>query len=132
MELTADTAIWLIGGDCERADWAAIEAAIARVPADRFRLFLYHYPPRVLDVAGKVDLMLSGHTHGGQVALPFYGALTTLSATGKQFEKGFYEVGGTRLYVNRGIGMEGKPVPPIRFLARPEVTLVELAPQGQE
>ncbi|MEJ2705392.1 MAG: hypothetical protein P8Z79_23375, partial [Sedimentisphaerales bacterium] len=76
-----------------------------------------------------VDLYLAGHTHGGQVALPFYGALVTLSEYGKEYESGKYQVGTTTLYVNRGIGMEGGPVPRVRFWARPEITVFEVMPK---
>jgi len=91
-------------------------------------IFLYHYPDAIYGLAGRADLYLCGHTHGGQVALPFYGALITLSKYGKRFEGGRYEVGGTTMYVTRGVGMEGYHTPPIRFLAPPEVVFIELAP----
>jgi len=99
---------------------------------DAFTVLLYHYPGPITDVdgAGNVDLFLAGHTHGGQVALPFYGALVTLSRHGKCFEAGLYRLGHTWLYVNRGIGMEGGHLPRVRFFARPEVTLIELVGKG--
>jgi len=75
-----------------------------------------------------VDLYCAGHTHGGQVALPFYGALVTFSKYGKRFETGLYRVGETRLYVSRGIGMEGGKIPRVRFCSRPEVTVIEIHP----
>ena len=73
-----------------------------------------------------VDLQLSGHTHGGQVRLPLYGALLTLSAMGKRFEAGLYRLGEMALYVNRGLGMEGGAAPRVRFLCRPEITVFDL------
>jgi predicted MPP superfamily phosphohydrolase len=73
-----------------------------------------------------VDPYLAGHTHGGQVALPFYGALATLSAFGKEFESGLHRVADTWEYTNRGIGMEGGAAPRMRFAARPEVTVIEV------
>ena len=76
-----------------------------------------------------VDLHLAGHTHGGQVALPFYGAVITLSKYGKRYERGLYREEGTWLYVNRGIGLEGRFAPRVRFFARPEVTLIEISPR---
>lgn len=99
----------------------------ARAGPDAVSVFLYHYPDEVY-VASEagVDLYLAGHTHGGQVALPFYGALVTLSRWGKRFESGRYQVGPTTLYVNRGIGMEGGHAPRVRFWAAPELTLIEL------
>jgi predicted MPP superfamily phosphohydrolase len=73
--------------------------------------------------------MCAGHIHGGQVALPFYGALVTLSRTGKTYESGLYRVGGTWLHVSRGLGMEGGHIPRVRFWARPEVTVIEAYPE---
>jgi uncharacterized protein len=100
---------------------------LATVPRDAFVLLLHHYPDEILTAqAGQVDLYCAGHTHGGQVALPFYGALVTLSKYGKEYEAGLYREGDTWLYVNRGIGMEGGPAPRVRFCARPELTVIEL------
>jgi hypothetical protein len=107
-----------------------LEQTLDTLPPDAFTIFLYHYPDLINEVAAKkVDLYCAGHTHGGQVALPLYGALVTLSKFGKRYESGLYRVGETHLYVNRGIGMEGGPAPRVRFWARPEVTVIEIAPQ---
>ena len=76
-----------------------------------------------------MDLYLCGHTHGGQVALPLYGALITLSKFGKKYESGMYESNGTILYVNRGLGLEPKPAPQVRFFARPEITVFDIVPE---
>ncbi len=89
-------------------------------------VFLTHTPDQVEDVAGKVDLYLCGHTHGGQIRLPFFGALLTLSRFWKRYEMGRYEVGGTTLFVNRGIGCEGGPTPRVRFLSPPEILVIDL------
>ncbi|HLM57596.1 MAG TPA: metallophosphoesterase [Pyrinomonadaceae bacterium] len=101
------------------------------VPPGAFTVLLYHTPDEILEVAEtrKVDLYCAGHTHGGQVALPVYGALVTLSKFGKRYESGLHREGDTRLYVTRGVGMEGGPAPRVRFFARPEVTVIELAPK---
>jgi predicted MPP superfamily phosphohydrolase len=97
------------------------------VPAETYRIFLYHYPDFIEEMErNKVDLYLAGHTHGGQVALPFYGALVTCSKRGKQFESGLHKLGNTFEYTNRGIGMEGGRAPRVRFLARPEVTVFDI------
>jgi hypothetical protein len=99
----------------------------------RFTIYLHHYPAMVEEVSGPgVDLYLCGHTHGGQVALPFYGAIVTLSRTGKKYESGFYRVGPTAMYVSRGVGMEGGVAPRVRFCARPEVTLIDVRPAAGE
>jgi predicted MPP superfamily phosphohydrolase len=110
-----------------------IGAALEGVPPGVFTIFLYHTPDEILDVAAtnRVDLYCAGHTHGGQVALPFYGALVTLSKFGKKYESGLHREGATWLYVTRGIGMEGGPAPRVRFFARPEITVIELAPPAR-
>ncbi len=120
--------VWFVGSPAY--DKPKLAAALAASPEGACKVLLYHLPDPILEVAarGDVDLQLSGHTHGGQVALPFYGALVTVSRHGKRFERGLYQVGSTHLYVNRGLGMEGGPAPRVRFLARPEITLIELAP----
>jgi len=75
------------------------------------------------------DFVFCGHTHGGQVRLPFYGALITLSRFGKKYEAGLYRLGpGTRMYVSRGIGNEPAPAPRVRFLCRPEVAVFDFVP----
>lgn len=104
--------------------------SIAELPQDRFDIFLFHTPDLIEDVKGLgVDLYLCGHTHGGQVALPSYGALITFSRFGKKYESGLYAVGDTVLYVNRGLGLEPRPAPQVRFLARPEIAVFDILPQ---
>lgn len=100
------------------------------VPENNFSIFLYHCTCFVEDLGNlNVDLYLCGHTHGGQVALPIYGALVTFSKYGKKYESGLYELNNTILYVNRGIGMKGGTVPRVRFLARPEITVFDIKPK---
>jgi predicted MPP superfamily phosphohydrolase len=71
--------------------------------------------------------MLSGHTHGGQVALPWIGPIFTNSPLPNRIGAGgLHERAGTRLYVSRGVGMEAGFAPPIRFLCRPEISLLIL------
>jgi hypothetical protein len=125
----AGTALWLCGASAGNA--RSVARALGGAPADLFTVFLNHYSDEVYEAAQRgIDLYCAGHTHGGQVALPFYGALITLAKFGKRFEAGLYRVEGTWLYVNRGIGMEGGSAPRVRFWARPEVTLIEVRPDG--
>jgi hypothetical protein len=107
---------------------------LEKVSAASYSIFLHHVPCLIEDMGGlNADLYLCGHTHGGQVALPFYGALTTLSRHGKKYEAGMYKVGETMLYVNRGIGMEGGRAPRVRFGSRPEITVFDIGPmRGKE
>ncbi|MDD5073189.1 MAG: metallophosphoesterase [Candidatus Omnitrophica bacterium] len=102
---------------------------LKNVPRGYYSIFLYHKPDLIEDLKGvNVDLYLAGHTHGGQVALPFYGAIITLSKYGKRYEAGEYKVGNTVLYVNRGIGTEGKAGVRVRFMVRPEITVFDIRP----
>lgn len=104
---------------------------LAAAPRDGFGIFLYHYPDEIYRIASAgLDLHCAGHTHGGQVAMPWFGAIITLSKFGKRFEHGLYQVENTHLYVTRGIGMEGGSAPRIRLFARPEVTCIELTAQA--
>jgi len=122
-----ETELWVSGVAVDHED--RLEKALAGAPPGAFTIFLYHLPDLIFDASRrKVDLYCAGHTHGGQVALPFYGALMTLSRFGKRYEAGLYREGDTSLYVNRGIGMEGGLAPRVRFCARPELTIIEIAP----
>lgn len=92
-----------------------------------FSILLYHTPDLAPEAANLgIDLQLSGHTHGGQVRLPFFGALYTASLYGKRFEAGRYKIDEMILYVTRGLGMEGKGAPRVRFLCPPEIILWEI------
>lgn len=94
-------------------------------------ILLHHTPDLIEDVAKKdiVDLYLAGHTHGGQVRIPFYGALVCFSKFGKKYESGRYEVENTTLYVNRGLGECGE-FPKIRLFCKPEITVFDVYPNS--
>lgn len=93
--------------------------------AEGFVIAAYHSPDLV-EALHNVDLYLAGHTHGGQVRLPWFGATLTMSRFGKKYEMGRYQVGATTLYVNRGVGVSPLPAPPVRFLCRPEVAIINV------
>ncbi len=93
------------------------------LPRDRFTLFLKHQPRMEKSSIGLFDLQLSGHTHKGQI-FPFTLLVRRIFPT----IAGDYDLGnGSRLHVSRGTGTWG---PPIRFLAPPEVTVIELVRTG--
>jgi predicted MPP superfamily phosphohydrolase len=104
----------------DERDGAAGQRLLAAAPRASWRVLLYHTPDLVYDVPA-ADLYLAGHTHGGQIAIPFYGAFVTLSRFGKRFERGLRRAGPTQIYVHPGIGVE--PIIPFRLGVRPEVTL---------
>ncbi len=76
------------------------------------------------------DLLLAGHTHGGQVRLPFYGPLLTYSHVPRAWAAGTTMLeGGRTLVVSRGVGMERADAPRIRFLCRPQLVIVDIVPR---
>ncbi len=89
-------------------------------------ILLAHNPDQaehLHDAADRVDLMVSGHTHGGQVRLPWLGALRNSARHDDVYEAGLCQRPWAQVYVSRGIGMIHIPV---RFLTRPEVALLQL------
>jgi len=116
--------LWVVGVDdlwWQAADW---RAALRAVPAREPKVLLCHNPLGVrVAAAHGIDLMLSGHTHGGQVRLPMVGSVYGRSKLGKRFVEGWNRLAGTQVYVSRGIG---KVLVPIRVGCPAEITLLRL------
>ncbi len=129
-------AIWVLGirnTYNDARDALALRKLAATTPRDAYRILLYHTPdlmPVAVDL--EIDLYLCGHTHGGQIAAPIYGALTTGSRWGKRYEKGRHQEANTTLYVSRGLGLEGLGAPRARFLAPPEVVQWRFCPSPED
>lgn len=122
--------LWFAGVRSSLEDVPDLNAAIPRQAAPNEPIILLaHEPDYALEVvkrAPQVDLMLSGHTHGGQIHLPFLGTpRAMLPRLGRRFIQGHFNVGPLQLYVNRGIGTVKLPM---RFLCPPELTLITLEP----
>jgi predicted MPP superfamily phosphohydrolase len=99
---------------------------------DKFHIVLGHYPDFSL---GKIDgdLLLAGHTHGGQIRLPGVGPLLINSLIPKNWASGLTEIQpGKYLLVSNGIGLERGYAPRMRFLCRPEVIILQLEPTVQD
>jgi len=122
--------VQIIGLTCTHdptLDAPKLAHARSAVPHDKFAVLLYHAPDLMPEaVQAGIDLYLCGHTHGGQIRLPLYGAVVTSSLYGKRYEMGQYTEQTTTLYVSRGLGLEGKGAPRMRFFCPPEVELIEL------
>lgn len=100
------------------------EGTLGNLNRDLFTILLAHEPDAALETKNfLVDLQLSGHSHGGQIQLPFLGPLITPPYAMHYFE-GMYEIDSMKLYVNRGIGTTRLP---FRFLSPPEITQFTLA-----
>jgi len=119
------TGFWLAGVDDVWEEKHDLGAALLGVGDDLPVILLAHEPDYADEVerTGRVDLQLSGHSHGGQVRLPYYGALA-LPYLAHKYPIGLYQLGSTTLYTNRGVGLLA---PPVRFNCRPEITLFELS-----
>jgi uncharacterized protein len=113
----------------EVGDSFSTSFSIGNDSPERFHLVLGHAPNFS---RGKVDadLLISGHTHGGQVQLPWFGPVLTLSRVPRSWASGLTELpSGGKLLVSRGIGMERTCAPRIRFLCRPELAVIDLVPE---
>ncbi|MCA8932716.1 MAG: metallophosphoesterase, partial [Rhodospirillaceae bacterium] len=117
--------LWLAGlGD----QWAFgsqrgvddLPATLAQLRDDDPAVLLVHEPDIFPRVPPRVALTLAGHTHGGQVRIPFYGPLVVPSRYGERFAYGHIVEGGRHLVVSGGLGMTGLP---IRFGVPPEIVL---------
>lgn len=118
-----DDYLWIVGIDEGLLGRPNVEAAFAEVPAGEPAIALWHEPDFAQAVAPyRPALMLSGHTHGGQVRLPGIGPLA-LPLAGRRYPSGRFTVDGMPLYVSRGVGMYR---PPVRLNCPPEVTVITL------
>lgn len=86
------------------------------------RIFLTHHPDVFYDVKENVDLILAGHTHGGQVVIPFWGPILIPTAYPKKFAHGMVEENGNRIIVTKGLGTS---ILPIRFNCPPEIVVID-------
>ncbi len=119
-----DSFINIIGVDDVWVQKADINKAMTGCKPEETNILLCHNPDLIHTAKNKnINLMLSGHTHGGQVRIPFLGAIVLPSKNGKKYDQGLFREQGSYLYVNRGIGVIS---PPIRFLCRPEITRITL------
>ncbi|HET9517552.1 MAG TPA: metallophosphoesterase [Actinoplanes sp.] len=126
-------AVELIGVDdphVDRDDYASVAGPIA-ADAD-LHLGVTHTPAsRVLDAmaADGFGLLLAGHTHGGQVCVPGYGALVTNCDLPTSMAKGLHRWPGSDAWLHVSAGLGTHPTAPIRFACRPEATLLTLIPR---
>ena len=102
-----------------------LETALGDARDNDAAIVLSHNPDFVEGITDcRVGLVLSGHTHGGQVVLPAYGAPLVPSRYGQKYLHGLVETKTTQVFVSRGLGTV---TPPLRFCCRPEIVLLRLA-----
>ena len=114
---------WLSGVDDVLGRSADLDATLHGVPADESRILLAHEPDYADHVARyPVDLQLSGHSHGGQIRLPFLRPLY-LPDMAHKYVWGLYQIRELTLYTNPGLGTVGVPA---RLNCPPEITLLTM------
>jgi uncharacterized protein len=144
IDLTNRTRIVRVGGEDNGRDVALLCVAgvddlsqgVPRLELPRrtdrdFTVLLAHQPDqaeRARRVVDRVDLVLSGHTHGGQVRLPGFGAIVNSADSPDLYEAGVRRRPWTQVYTSTGIGTTHLP---IRFLNRPEIAILELTGSGR-
>ncbi len=105
-------------------DHDAIPILMRGVPDSIFTVLLAHTPDFVKwEKMTGIDLVLSGHTHGGQIRLPLFGPPIVRIKLGRKYMQGLHRIDNTWLYVNRGIGTI---LLPMRLFCPPEITLIKL------
>jgi uncharacterized protein len=108
-----------------------LHAALGRRPEDRACIFMCHIPdilPGIVEYGYSADLTLSGHNHGGQIKLPFLGALAVPSKYGTRFLEGWFTE-PTLAFVSRGLGFS---VLPMRVGSTSEVVILDLEPEASK
>ncbi len=125
-----ETGVYLVGIEDLMEGQPDLDGSLAGVPQDAPMVLLSHNPDIIeAAAAGRADLILAGHTHGGQIVLPLIGPTYTQTEQLSRGEaSGYSRRGKTQVYVHRGLG-EGVPV---RFGAPPHVTFIRLLPARRD
>lgn len=120
----------LFGDDAAARRMAARLVGPDRDDRGRVRILIGHKPDAIeLVRTTPVDLAIAGHTHGGQVSLPFFGPPLTLSNVPRHIAAGgLHELHGTPIYVSTGVGRERGNAPQLRLGVRPSIGIIDLVP----
>lgn len=119
--------LWLAGAGDLYEDHKNLDSLLEKIPDPECRIVLAHNPDSA-DTAytKRIDLMISGHTHGGQVNIPFVGPLV-LPVQNKDYSSGLKSSPrGCKVFISKGIGWS---IYPVRFNCLPEIVVLELSPE---
>lgn len=121
LSIRLDSNLWLTG--FADAPTAVPELKILKnIPKDAKILSIFHSPAFFKEINSKVDYAFAGHTHGGQIRIPFWGAIS-LPPGSDHYDHGWFHEKRAKMYVSRGIGTS---IIPMRFLCRPEISVFEI------
>ena len=122
--------IWIIGvDDAHYYGCDDLSTPLAAVPESAFKLLLAHTPELYAEAAeAAIDLYLCGHTHAGQVRLPYWGPLMLNAACPRAYTQGRWRHGSTAGYTSAGVGCS---LLPVRYNCPPEIAVIELARSGR-
>jgi len=121
--------VWIVGVGDTYSGQADLPAALSAAQTDEFCLAITHHPDLIDDPAvGGLDLLLAGHTHGGQIYLPILGPVHVSCRNPRQRAAGLVRANGTVMYVTRGAG-EGVP---LRLGCPREIPIITLRSPGAD
>jgi predicted MPP superfamily phosphohydrolase len=124
-----DSELYILGVTSRQdgSEAGRLHALKSLIPPEAYTVLLFHTPDLIETAAQEgIDLYFAGHTHGGQIQLPFLGPIINLSVYGRQYAEGLHTLGPTTLYVSHGLGMEGFGLPRARFLCPPEIVVIDI------
>jgi len=118
--------LWIAGAGDLWEDHRSLDEVLSEIPDSDCRIVLAHNPDTAdSEFSGRVDLMISGHTHGGQVDIPFVGP-PVLPVRNKTYTSGLkVSPRGSPVFISKGIGWT---IYPVRFNCPPEIAVLELVP----
>lgn len=116
-----DEGLWLVGFDDIEEGKPNLDEVFA-LPKSDIKIGLFHSPKFFNEIYIHTNLNLAGHSHGGQVRIPFLGSIWTPEGTGS-YDQGWFEIKNSKLFVSRGIGTS---ILPVRFFCSPELAIIEV------
>ena len=115
--------LWITGAGDLWEDKLGIDETNAKLPEDAFKIVLAHNPDTADQTFNtRFDLMLCGHTHGGQVRFPFIGA-PVVPVNNKSYTSGTFDTLSGKMFISKGLGWT---IYPIRLNCPPEIAVIEL------
>lgn len=116
-----DQNLWILGFD-DSEEGSPHLHKLEDIPRSAVKIGLFHSPIFFDKTAGLISLNFAGHSHGGQLRIPFFGSMWVPEGTGK-YDQGWFEKNGSKMFVSRGIGTS---VLPIRFNCSPELAIIDV------